>query len=113
MKRSLAALVGLALLLVCARVYAQPLMGPGRSLNQRVVWCSTTVAHVIGGNESRVSVTIINVGTTHISVGNDQVGTYPFTLHVGASLSLNGYLGGINCLTSQPAQTIQVLEETR
>ena len=110
MKRLLVLLV-LCLIMTAGIVWAQP-PTKGRGLIQRAVDCRTTVTHVIGSNDSRLSLTIINVGSTHVAVGNDQIGTHPFTLHAGAALSLDNYIGSVNCLGSSTNQ-IQVIEETR
>jgi hypothetical protein len=84
----------------------------GRNLSSRVVTCAaSTPTNVISHNVGRVSLSVINVGTTHVSVGQ-SVTLNPVTLHAGAVLSLTNYVGSLDCLGGASVQ-LQVLEETK
>lgn len=110
MKRALAAvLLGAVVLLAVLEALAQTQQG--RTLTSYNVTCSTTPGMVVGHNSARVGLVVLNVGTTHVSVGQN-VTIRPFTLHAGAALTLNNYVGSVDCLGSGPT-ALQVLEETR
>ena len=110
MKRLAAGGVGILLALMVVSAWAQT--QAGRNLSSRVVTCAaSTPTNVISHNVERLSLSIINVGTTHVAVGQ-SVTLNPFTLHVRAVLTLDNYRGSIDCLGSGSVQ-LQVLEETR
>jgi hypothetical protein len=111
MKRFLAALVGLAIV-ACATLEVLGQTQQGRKLNSYNVTCAaSTPTNVVSHNSARVSLVILNVGTTHAAVGQ-SVSARPFTLHAGTALTLNNYVGSMDCLSSGSVQ-IQVLEEER
>ena len=87
--RVLGAVLALAVL-VAAGVEA------GSDLRTGLVVCTATRSHLVAAYPNRQDLLVQNVGTLHVNVGR---GTVMTTLHVGSSLSLDDYQGGIECQT--------------
>ena len=99
MRRTLlAALVGLVCLL--------PVDGEsGRDVRTSIVTCTTARLHLVAAYPNRQDLVAQNVGSLHVNVGR---GTVMTTLHVGSSLSLENYQGGLECQTQAGTGSTQV-----
>jgi hypothetical protein len=115
MKRTLAVLLFVgALVLAGQGVFAQPTLQKGRNISTANVNCLlANPVNVFSHNTERLSISIENVGTTHVVLWNSSRGeAQPFTLHAGATLSLDNYVGSLDCRAPGTVQ-LQILEETR
>jgi hypothetical protein len=114
MKRILAALLVIGLVVWTAQGAAQPTLQKGRNISTSNVNCLlANPVNVFSHNAERVSISVENVGTTHVVLWNSSRGeSQPFTLHAGSTLSLDSYVGSLDCRAPGTVQ-LQILEETR
>ena len=94
-----------------------------RDVLSYAVVCTATVSHLAVSNVNRQDLTVQNVGTLHVNVGRRNPnlpvahagGFSGLTLHVGSSLELRDYQGGLECGT-QPGTggtLVEVLEQIK
>lgn len=105
----------LAAALLAAAWPALSLAG-GTAVTSQLVECGTTRAHVAVGHPNRRNLTLFNAGTLHANVGgrlHSGANFQGLTLHVGATLELKDYQGGLDCQTQigTGPTYIEVLEE--
>ena len=108
-----AAAAAACLLLAAGVAWGQPARA-----RQFSVDCTATRSHVAASNSSRVSLTLLGVGTANVFIGGstaDPAATASataFTLHVGASLAFTGREAeaGYECLTAAGSSRVNVLE---
>lgn len=89
-----------------------------RAILTRAYTCTTAITTLTSANSNRVNLTLINVGTIHVGISG-QMHTNAtlaadgfFTLHVGSSMELANYQGGLACTAAGSVQ-IHVMEEVQ
>ena len=98
-------------------------MAGSRDVLSYAVVCTATVSHLAVSNVNRQDLTVQNVGTLHVNIGRRNPnlpvahagGFSGLTLHVGSSLELRDYQGGLECGT-QPGTggtLVEVLEQIK